>query len=419
MSKSSIINLRCFNTEIGKLGFDENKSTSYFQFNPDFLNSGLYSNMFPFVFKRIEQTQVFNHFNSETFRSLPPMIADSLPDMFGNLIFKTWLENKGLEKISILEQLTYVANRGMGALEFEPATHLPKNTSINLDDIILVLQQVVHQKDNIIAEGLDSKALVNIFKMGSSAGGAQPKLLISENKKSGKIMPGDLEFSDLYNHYLVKLHLDDDKYNRCLIEYSYYLTANFLGINMMPSKLIDNKHFATYRFDRQNGRKQHTLTATGITGWDFRNPDVSSYENLFSLANYLNLSDHQINELYRRMVFNIVFANADDHLKNHAFIYDEKNNQWQLSPAYDITYSLNPILNYKKSSRALSINNKRVDILLEDILKIAQTNTIKNPQSIIDETINAIAFWEEQALIVDIPKNIISNIKRDFRILKS
>ena len=255
--------------------------------------------------------------------------------------------------------------------------------------------------------------------MGSSAGGAQPKLLISENKISGNIIPGDVEFSDMYHHYLVKLYLDDDKYNRCLIEYSYYLTANFLGINMMPSKLIDNKHFATYRFDRQNGRKQHTLTATGITGWDFRNPDVSSYENLFSLANYLNLSDHQINELYRRMVFNIVFANADDHLKNHAFIYDEKNNQWQLSPAYDITYSLNPILNYKKSSRALSINNKRVDILLEDILKIAQTNTIKNPQSIIDETINAIAFWEEQALIVDIPKNIISNIKRDFRILKS
>ncbi|NQW43000.1 MAG: type II toxin-antitoxin system HipA family toxin [Bacteroidetes bacterium] len=415
MSKNNIINLRCFDQEIGKIGYDENLNKSYFQYNPAFLKSGIYSNLFPLIFKRVEQTQVFSQYNNDTFRNLPPMIADSLPDMFGNLIFKTWLESNGFEKITALEQLAYVANRGMGALEYEPIAHIPRNTSINLDEIITVLKKVMRQKSNTISDGMDTEALINIFKIGSSAGGAQPKILISENKKSGKIIPGDVEYSNQYHHYLVKLHLDDEhRYNKCLIEYSYFLTAQCLDIEMMCSKLIDNKHFATLRYDRQNGEKQHTLTASGLTGWDFRNPQISSYENLFNLANYLKVPHHDIHELFKRMVFNVVFANADDHLKNHAFIYNEISNEWQLAPAYDMTYSLNPILNYKKSSRALSINNKRVDINREDLLKIAKENTIKNPKSIIDKTVQAIAYWQQQAQIAGISDKIISNMKRDF-----
>ncbi len=415
MSKNNIINLRCFDQEIGKIGYDENLNKSYFQYNPAFLKSGIYSNLFPLIFKRVEQTQVFSQYNNDTFRNLPPMIADSLPDMFGNLIFKTWLESNGFEKITALEQLAYVANRGMGALEYEPIAHIPRNTSINLDEIITVLKKVMRQKSNTISDGMDTGALINIFKIGSSAGGAQPKILISENKKSGKIIPGDVEYSNQYHHYLVKLHLDDEhRYNKCLIEYSYFLTAQCLDIEMMCSKLIDNKHFATLRYDRQNGEKQHTLTASGLTGWDFRNPQISSYENLFNLANYLKVPHHDIHELFKRMVFNVVFANADDHLKNHAFIYNEISNEWQLAPAYDMTYSLNPILNYKKSSRALSINNKRVDINREDLLKIAKENTIKNPKSIIDKTVQAIAYWQQQAQIAGISDKIISNMKRDF-----
>ncbi len=415
MSKNNIINLRCFDQEIGKIGYDENLNKSYFQYNPAFLKSGIYSNLFPLIFKRVEQTQVFSQYNNYTFRNLPPMIADSLPDMFGNLIFKTWLESNGFEKITALEQLAYLANRGMGALEYEPIAHIPRNTSINLDEIITVLKKVMRQKSNTISDGMDTGALINIFKIGSSAGGAQPKILISENKKSGKIIPGDVEYSNQYHHYLVKLHLDDEhRYNKCLIEYSYFLTAQCLDIEMMCSKLIDNKHFATLRYDRQNGGKQHTLTASGLTGWDFRNPQISSYENLFNLANYLKVPHHDIHELFKRMVFNVVFANADDHLKNHAFIYNEISNEWQLAPAYDMTYSLNPILNYKKSSRALSINNKRVDINREDLLKIAKENTIKNPKSIIDKTVQAIAYWQQQAQIAGISDKIISNMKRDF-----
>jgi len=414
MSKNNIINVVCFDHEIGRIGYDEHQNKSFFQYNPTFLKSGLHPNLFPLVIKRIAQTQVFSQFNNDTFKNLPPMFADSLPDTFGNVIFKTWLEAKGIDKINVLEQLAYVSNRGMGALEYQPSIHIPRNTSIDIDAIINILKQVLDSKSSISDKALDSKSLLNIFKMGSSAGGMQPKILIAENKKTGKIIPGDVEYSNAYHHYLVKLHLTtEEAYNKEIIEYTYYLTATALGIRMMPSKLIDNRHFATLRYDRQEGQKVHSLTASGITGWDFKNPAVSSYERLFDLANFLKLPHAEVDELFARMVFNLVFANADDHLKNHAFTYDPKNNQWHLAPAYDITYALNPLLTYKRSSRALSINNKRNDITLADILDIAHQNTIKNPKAIIDRTIAATAVWEQQAQQNNIPDYIIENIKKN------
>jgi serine/threonine-protein kinase HipA len=185
---------------------------------------------------------------------------------------------------------------------------------------------------------------------------------------------------------------------------------------MMPSKLIDDKHFATLRFDRQNGQKQHILTASGMTGWDFKNPDVSNYENLFELATFLKVSDKDLDELFTRMIFNLVFCNTDDHLKNHSFIYDQKNNQWVLSPAYDITYSLNPFLNYKRISRALSINHKRLDIELADILQIANKYTIKNPKGIIENIQNGIESWKQNADKLGISERVIGSIVKDFRV---
>jgi serine/threonine-protein kinase HipA len=399
MSKNNIIDLHCFGTEIGRIGFDENLRKSFFQYNPVFLKSRQYAQLFPLIFKKTEATQVFTQFNNDTFRGLPPMIADSLPDMFGNLIFKKWLDTtpQNSEKISVLEQLAYVSNRGMGALEYQPAKKIPEGTTIDIEALTPVLKAVLDSKKAIIEQYLDSSALLNIFKIGTSAGGARPKILISEHKKTGQIIAGDLTFSDEYAHYLVKLNLEDEAFNREKIEYGYYLTAIELGIKMMPSKLIDDKHFATLRFDRQNGQKKHILTASGMTGWDFKDPSVSTYENVFELAIFLKLPQKDIDELFKRMVFNLVFSNTDDHLKNHSFIYDEKNDQWALSPAYDITYSLNPFLNYKKVSRALSINNKRMDIGWADILIIAEKYTIKNPKSIVENTQKAIDFWISKA----------------------
>lgn len=420
MAKNEVISVFCFNEEIGRLGLDENLNKSTFQYNQHFLNSNKYNEIFPEtgIIKRTNQTQIFSQFNFETFRGIPPMIADSLPDLFGNIIFNKWLEanNKNLTQITVLEQLAYVANRGMGALEYKPSKNLPLNANINLTEIIQVLKNVLELKQNTSESNLSHKALLNIFKIGTSAGGARPKILISENKITKEIIAGDLNYSSDFEHFIVKLSLGDELgYEREIIEYIYYLTAINLGINMMPSKLVDNKHFATVRFDRQNGAKKHILTASGLTGWDFQKPENSSYENLFELTLFLKIPHAEIEQLFRRMIFNIVFCNTDDHLKNHTFIYNEIENNWNLSPAYDLTYSLNPLLNYTKISRALSINNKRININLDDVLTIANRYTIKNPKNIITEIQNGINFWNEKAEQLNILSIISQKINKGFK----
>ena len=422
MAKNDLINVECFGEKIGRVGFDEQANKSYFQYYPDYLQSGKYQNLFPEtgIIKRIPQPQVFTRFNNETFRGLPPQIADSLPDMFGNFIFNLWLQNtrKTIKNVSVIEQLAYVANRGMGALEYHPTQEISRNTSIDLKEIIEVLKQVLNNKQGIQSQKLNSETLLNIFKIGTSAGGARPKILISEHKQTGQIIPGDLEYSEDYHHYLVKLSIDENEnYGREIIEYCYYLTATELGIAMMPSKLIDNKHFCTERFDRQNGAKKHILTATGLTAWDFKNPEVSSYENLFQLALFLKIPHEEVEELYQRMVFNVLFFNTDDHLKNHSFIYDEIRNEWHLSPAYDLTYALNPLLDFKKTSRALSINGKRTDITIADLLQIAESFTIKNAKNIITKMRDGIKIWHRNSLNLGLSENIIKRIVAKFSLL--
>ena len=420
MAKNNIIEVVCFGKEIGRLGFDENRNRSFFQYNKAFLEQGIYQNLlFPAskIIRKVPQTQVFTKYNNEVFRNLPPQIADSLPDTFGNIVFKKWLEKTGKDtkQISVLEQLAYVGNRGMGALEYRPIKELPQNTSINLNEIINILNAVILGKKNTKAADLSHDNLLNIFKIGTSAGGARPKILIFEHKETGKIIPGDLAYSMDYHHYLVKFSDAEINYPREVIEYSYYLIAKQVGINMMPSKLIDDKYFATLRFDRINGQKKHVLTVTGLTGWNFKEIAHSSYENLFDLALYMSVPHKEIEQLFKRMVFNIIFANTDDHLKNHSFIYEETMDKWHLSPAYDLTYSLNPLLNFKKTARALSVNGNRMDIKLADILKIADLYTIKNAKGVIQQVQESIGLWKEKAEYLGIPSSIITSISNNFK----
>jgi len=414
MAKNNLINVNLFGQEIGRIGMDENSGRSSFQYNPFYLESNKLINIFPKtgIIKRTAHVQLFSQYDNPTFKGIAPQFADSLPDLFGSIIFNAWLESKEESDITVLEQLAYVANRGMGALEYSPVKKLPKNTTIDLNEVTEILKEVLDLKKSREEKKLTNSGLINIFKIGTSAGGARPKILISENKTDGTIIPGDLEYSNTYKHYLIKLALDEEaKYPREIIEYCYYQLTEKSGINIMPSHLIEDKHFATERFDRQNGEKLHVLTATGLTGWDFKNAEHSSYENLFKLCSFLKIPHTQIEELFKRMAFNVIFQNTDDHLKNHSFIYDKQKDTWSLAPAYDITYSLNPLISYKKTKRALSINGKRNDITLTDLLKIADAFTIKNPKGIIR---NIEALIPDLALLMkeyEIPKVIAETIK--------
>ncbi|WP_299055344.1 type II toxin-antitoxin system HipA family toxin [uncultured Polaribacter sp.] len=419
MAREKIIDIVAFGVEIGKLGVDLDQGKSFFQYNPDFLDSNQFSNLFPFVFKRIKPAQVFSEFQIDTFQGLPPMIADSLPDTFGNIIFQEWLTARGITKVTPLEQLAYVADRGMGALEYKPIKELPNTSKVNIDEVITILEKVLKLKKDTKGENLSELALLNVFKIGTSAGGARPKILVSEHKETGEIIAGDREISEHYNHYLVKLHIDDtDGYNKEKVEYVYYLLAKEAGIDMMPSKLIDDKHFATLRYDRQNGEKQHVLTVTGLTGWDFKSqPEKSSYENVFKVALSLGVPHKDLQQLFKRMVFNLIFRNVDDHLKNHSFIYHKESNSWNLCPAYDVTFALNPLLTFKTIARALSINGKRSGIKLKDLLVIADTFSIKNPKGVIGEVQALIPRWMKIAKELNIQTHIITSIEKEIKLL--
>lgn len=417
MAKNQIISVNFQGIEIGKIGYDENQKKSSFQYNPAFLEMDIFKKIFPYVIRRSSSVQVFSEFEGETFRGLPPMIADSLPDYFGNVIFKEWLEasHKDFTNISPLEQLTYVGRRGMGALEFSPHKDIMSNSSVDVNEIAEVVKKVLDLKKSVAEKGLSDMALLNIFKIGTSAGGARPKILISEHKETKDLIPGDLVTSEDYNHYIIKLSIDDAQgYSKEKVEFIYYQIATELGIEMMPSHLVDDKHFATIRFDRQKGLKQHILTASGMTGWDFKKPEHSSYENLFKLALDLKVPHKKIIQLYKRMVFNLVFANIDDHLKNFSFIYHKEKDHWNLAPAYDLTYPLDAFINYTRVARALSINGKRNQITKEDLLKIADQFTIKNPKGIIAEVVEATKLFRKLGEEHQIPTKAIDKIESDF-----
>lgn len=287
MAKNQIVSVHFQGIEIGKIRYDEDQKESSFQYNPAFLDADLYKRLFPYIIRRSKNVQVFSEFEGETFRGLPPMIADSLPDYFGNIVFKEWLEasHRDFNNISPLEQLTYVGQRGMGALEFIPAKDITANSTIDLSEITVVVKKVLDVKTSVEEKGLSDLALLNIFKIATSAGGARPKILVSEHKETGQLKAGDLETSSDYNHYLIKLSVDEEEgYSKEKVEFVYYQIALTIGIDMMDSKMVDDKHFATLRFDIQNGGKQHILTASGMTGWDFMKPEHSTYENVFRFS---------------------------------------------------------------------------------------------------------------------------------------
>lgn len=416
MAQNLIIRVIYKGKEIGKIGYDQDRSVSSFQYHLDFLNREPVLNLFPYLIRKVKNVQLFPDYSGDTFRGLPPPIADSLPDFFGNIVFQEYLNNQGMEihQISPLEQLTYVGERGMGALEFRPLKQLSENITIDLSEITQIAQKVLDVKSSVHEKKIDEDALFNIFRLGTSAGGARPKILVSQNRKTGELIPGDINTSSDFQHLIVKLAIGDKDYPQEIIEYIYYKMALEAGIEMMPSRLIAEKHFATERFDRQSGEKQHILTASGLTGWDYKKPNHSSYENLFKLSVDLGVSHKDVLQLFRRMVFNFVYANTDDHLKNFSFIFNDAHNSWSLAPAYDLTFATHPFLKFTRISRACSINGKRTGITVEDILVLAEKFSIRNPKTIIQEVQNCKEKFDYYGNKLNISNRLLNAIRSNF-----
>lgn len=401
------------NNLVGVLIWDETKKTSTFEYADSFIRSGIELSPIinPTSKKIISSVQKLAYISESSIffeknKGLPLFISDSLPDKFGTALFSKYLEKKGknYRDLSPLEKLAYIGNRGMGALEFRPAKHEQTGTKTlnlkNLNELSISLL------NNEPVANIDNMA--NLFHVGTSPGGAQPKVLININNKTGDIYRGDNLPSKNQDSWILKFNrdigLDSDK-ERGKIEYAYYLIAKESKIIIMDSELkeFENEHyFMTKRFDRIDGHKIHTQTLHAFAGMNFKLPNTYSYEQIFSILNRMNLDYSSKEQLFRIMVFNVIGRNVDDHTKNFGFNLKE-NGEWNMSPAYDLTFSYNENFN-RITPHFLSINGKNQDFNLKDILHISEEYSIKNPKKIINEINQSFLNWKKIAEKLNISK---------------
>lgn len=345
-----------------------------------------------------------------TFRGLPGLLADVLPDKYGNALINTWLTRQGRASGSMnpVEILCFIGTRGMGALEFEPTTLKTKNTStkIEIADLINVAEQILSGRKDFstsLAKN-EEKALLDILKIGSSAGGARAKAVIAYNTKTHEVRSGQAEAPKGFTHWLIKFDGVTDKqfgassgYGR--VEMAYYLMARDAGIEMTECRLLEEHeraHFMTRRFDRVPGKgKLHVQSFCAMQHYDFNEVNLYSYEQLFETMRLLRLPYPQAEQLYRRMVFNVMGRNCDDHTKNFAFVMDKKG-KWKLSPAFDVCHAYRPGSEWV-SQHNLSINGKRKNITKDDLLEVARQMNVKKANSIIREIADVISRWDSYA----------------------
>lgn len=372
--------------EIGRLAWHKERNTSYFIYNQEFLQGNL--DIAPLVasIHEISSTRAIFGEEERIYQKLPSFIADSLPDAWGNQLFEQWRKENHISAKSVtpLEKLAFIGKRGMGALEFVPEIDRGKSDDkINIKALADLAEKIMRDRENIKITLSESTTMQSLIAVGTSAGGRQPKGIISINKQTGEIRSGQIEAEEGFEYYILKF---GDRI-RCTaeLEQTYYEMARASGINMMDSKLLEvdgTIHFLTKRFDRNNG-KIHTQTLAAIY------PESDSYESLLMVCRKLNLPEVDCKEVFRRLVFNILANNTDDHKKNFSFIMDRTGN-WRLSPAYDLTYIFDTGGYLPNEDHCLMIGGKYKNISKEDIIAFAKDGGICQPEKVISKVAEAI-----------------------------
>ena len=418
-----VANVLLWEKHVGAVLWNDEKDYATFEFEAGFLSSGLDVAPLTMSLENAGRGDIFQfaQLPKETFHGLPGLLSDALPDRFGNQLIDLWLASQGRDKASMssVERLCYLGSRGMGALEFQPTERNEKEPSKELEISALV---ELSKKALSINGSLDShfsnedaETFADIIRVGTSAGGARAKAVIAYNEQTGEVRSEQLNVPKGFEHWLIKFdgvtneQLGDPKgYGR--IEYAYYKMAIDCGINMMPSRLLEEHgraHFMTKRFDRiANNEKLHMQTLCGLCHYDYNNPNAYSYEQAFQAMRQLRLPYTDAEQLYTRMVFNVVARNQDDHTKNISFLMD-KTGTWSLSPAYDFTYAYNQE-NKWVGKHQLAVNGKREDITREDLLSVAKQMNIKKPKELIEKVITVVRDWNVYAKEAGVPSNQIS-----------
>ncbi len=403
--------VKIWNETVGAVAWDEQTQLASFEFDNKFISKQW--DLAPLKMPISGGAKIYTFpelRNNITFKGLPGLLADILPDKYGNQLINAWLALNGRQENSMnpVELLCFIGNRGMGALEFEPSQFKANKSTfdIEIDSLVNMTKQILHQRDgfetNLHSD--EQQAMLDILKIGTSAGGARPKAIIAYNENTGQVKSGQTKSPKGFSHWLIKLDAVSDAqfgtsngYGR--VEMAYYLMAKDAGIDMMECKLLEENgraHFMTKRFDRDGAEdKYHIQTLCAMQHYDFNEIRSYSYEQLFQTMRLLRLSYQEAEQLYRRMVFNVIARNCDDHTKNFAFRL-KKGSNWEITPAYDICHAYRPNSEWV-SQHALSVNGKRLGITTDDLLTVAKSMNIKKAASIIVEIKETVAKWNQYA----------------------
>ena len=417
---------------VGAVSWLDDRGYGIFEYDRDFLKKGL--DISP-IHMSLDDARKgdgkfsFPSLNKHTFLGLPGMLTDALPDKFGNSIIDVWLSRNGRDSsnFSPVERLCYTGKRGMGALEFSPTVieKYDDSVSVEVSELVKLAQEVLteHKELDVRVGGTEhdnADAILDILRVGTSAGGARPKAVIAMNDQ-GNVMSGQAEIPKDYEYWLLKfdgvtdLELGEPRgYGR--IEYAYYLMAKAAGINMTPCKLLEENsraHFMTKRFDRVNGKKLHMQSLCGMAHFDFNVAGAYGYEQTFEVMRKLRMSKADATEQYRRMLFNIIARNQDDHTKNISFLMGS-NSKWKLSPAYDLTYSHNPSGIWTHQHQ-MSVAGKRDHFTKEALISTGKAISLSRPEGILNDVISAVDKWSEYAKDAGVKKKVILDISKQHR----
>ena len=399
------------------------RGCSSFQFDRDFINNGL--DIAPLVAPLssaiVQRGFPFSGNKEKPYYGLPEFIADSLPDHWGNVVFQKWLEANNLHtrQINIVDRLSFIGKRAMGAFEFQPA-HIKEDASIDIElsSLYELANRIFNDRQNVSIDINNGLIIEDLYKVGTSAGGQRPKAIIAIDETTGIIRSGQADLPQNFKHYILKFDTSKpDDFPFTKIEMAYYLMARDCGIDMMPSKLVEiegTQNFLTQRFDRVDGIRIHTQTMAAMSSF------ADTYEDLFVIGRKINLTAEEQTQQYRRMVFNILAGNVDDHTKNFSFLM-YPNGEWHISPAYDLIFSIDPDSRLFRNHE-LSVRGKRNNITRKDLIDFAKAQDIKNPANIIEQTIEVVKKFNDYAEQVGISEYWISRIQdilSDNQVLKN
>lgn len=410
--KDNIIEVRLWGKTVGLLSWNDKQNRSIFQFDKDFPQYGL--DISPITVP-LESAYVQKGFplsgnKEKLYSGLPEFIADSLPDHWGNVVFQKWMETNHLDsgQINAVDRLSFIGKRAMGAIEFHPAqVEDDASVDIKLSSLYGLAGRLFADRQDISID-IDNIIMEDLYKVGTSAGGQRPKAIIAIDESTGIIRSGQADLPPSFKHYILKFDAgkpDDFPFTK--VEMAYYLMAKDAGISMMPSKLIEidgTQNFLTERFDRVDGQKLHTQTLAAMSSL------ADTYEDLFVVGRKIGLKAEEQSQQYRRMVFNVVAANVDDHSKNFSFVMTP-DGKWHLSPAYDLIFSVDPDTRFFRNHE-LPLHGKRTGITRKDLIDFATKQDIKNASRICEEVCGVVDNFKKYAEAVGIDSRWTDKIQR-------